>query len=136
MRIPSVPNGQLIDGRGHPTPQFRVWMSELINQMQHFVSDDSTILPTKTKEQINQLNTAANQSKFVGGILHDNEELNMKVKTESGKDYKPLNTYEELTNAEMLAIPSGQRNGRVVKNTDAGAHTYIGSGDTFVRINN
>jgi hypothetical protein len=135
MRIPSVPNGRLVDITGKPTPQFRVWMSELISQMQHFVSDDSTILPTKTKTQIDQLDAATNSSKFVGGILHDNEALNMKVKTEEDQPYKPLASYEEKTTVERNAIPLGQRNGRVIKDT-MDNHTYIGTGDTFVRINN
>ena len=42
-------------------------------------------------------------------------------------------TYEELTTAQINAIPSGQRNGRFIYDTDAGV-LKTGFNDTFATV--
>lgn len=44
-----------------------------------------------------------------------------------------LVTYEELTTAERTAIPSGQRNARMIYDTDLGA-LFMGANDSFIAI--
>lgn len=45
----------------------------------------------------------------------------------------PLVTYEELSSAEIAAIPSGERNARMIYDTDLG-QLFMGANDGFIAI--
>lgn len=139
MNIPSVPNAPMVDKNGNISDNWRIFMEQMIGQLQVNVSDDGYITPFRDENDIAQLNKQASE----GGLLYSTDAKSVKANVivprgttpnfEDTYEYSPMSTYHELTNDQMNAIPSGQRNGKVVKNT-TDTKTYLGTGDAFIQI--
>ena len=65
------------------------------------------------------------------GALYNSDDKNFQVNTDTG--FKPLSTYEELTSTEISAIPSGQRDGRFIFDTDT-SDLKFGVNDSFLTV--
>ncbi len=127
MIIPSVPITKFIDNAGYVTSEWRIYFEQLSNQLQSFFPNSGYIFPFKSNAELDDLDDPS----LVGRIAYGEEQKNMQVNTTG--NYKPLTTYEELTTLEISAIPSGQRNGRFIFNTDLTV-LLAGSNDTFIVI--
>lgn len=147
MNITNLPQEPIIDPNskneegkvtGHISTGWRIFFNQIVNQSQEFLSDERYKLPSqpaKANTTVSDLNTIKSE----GGILYDNIEKVGKINTEDGYNtpktysFKTLVTYEELTQAQVNAIPSGQRNGRIIFETDTG-DTKLGTNNTFITL--
>ena len=68
---------------------------------------------------------------LAGGFIYNREQKNMQVNTE--QSYKPVTTYEALPTADINAIPTGERNGRFIFDTDV-AELKVGFNDSFLTV--
>ncbi|MGB1309581.1 MAG: hypothetical protein ACPG47_00140 [Leucothrix sp.] len=127
MNIPSVPHSTLTQSDGNVSNEWRVFFTQLVNQLQSNVSDEGFITPTQSSTDIGLLNT----SQSIGGVIHDSDAKNLKGNTDG--TYKILTTHERLTGADISAIPSGQRDGRWIVDTDTG-DLKVGMNDTFMTV--
>ncbi len=127
MITPSVPITKFLDNDNHVTSEWRIYFDQLSNQLQSVFPDSGYIFPFKSTAELDDLDDPS----LVGRIAYNKEQKNMQVNTTG--NYKPLTTYEELTTVEMSAIPSGQRNGRFIFDTNLG-QLFAGSNDTFIII--
>ena len=141
MNITNLPVHPMVNDDGQLHPSWRIWFNQITNQLQTFLSDEKYKLPqqpVKTGTSISDLNVIESE----GGILYDNQAKTGKINTEDGYSTNPPNTtysfktvvtYEEATSAQIAAIPSGQRNGRIIFNTDT-SDTVLGTNDGFITL--
>lgn len=135
MRISNVLDVPIIDNTGKLHPQWRSLFSQLITQVQTNLSDEAYIMPNPDNTRINELNVQTR----VGGMLYNDGTKAAMVNTEDNHtgqptySFKNLNTYQELTSAQVAAIPSGQRNGKIIYETDT-TDTKLGVNDTFITL--
>lgn len=141
MNITNIPLHPLIDEKGEMHPGWRIWFNQITNQLQTFLGNEKYTLPHQpmlTGTTVADLNVRSSE----GGILYDNTTKNGMLNTEDGYSTNPPNTtysfkrvvtYEEATTSQIAAIPSGQRNGRIIFNTDTMA-TVLGSNDAFITL--
>lgn len=127
MIIPSIPASRVVDEKGNLTNEYRIFFDQLINQLQYNVSDAAYLLPQHDDSNLSNFNDA----RFTSGIVYNNESKNVQVNTDG--QYKPISTYEQATTAEISAIPSGQRNGRFIYDTDASA-LKVGVDNSFLTV--
>lgn len=128
MEIPSVPTSHFWDKDAQRVSHhWRIFFNQLINELQRNVSNESYILPPQDSQSVNALNTDA----LIGGILYESNSKSAKINT-AGK-FKTITTYEELTSTEVSAIPSGERNGRFIYETDSGDLKF-GVNDIFKTV--
>jgi hypothetical protein len=141
MNITNFPVAPIINKDGDLHHTWKNWFNQLTNQVQTFLSDEHYVLPrqpVKVGTSVQDLNVRKSE----GGILYDNDTKSGKINTEDGYSNDPPNktysfktvvTYEEATSAKVAAIPSGQRNGRIIYQTDLHT-TVIGINDAFVNL--
>ncbi len=127
MIIPSVPITPIVDNNGNVTNEWRIYFEQLSNQLQTFFPNSGYIFPFKSNSELVDLDDPS----LIGRIAYGEEQKNMQANTTG--NYKPLTTYEELTTLEISAIPSGQRNGRFIFDTDLNV-LLAGANDSFILI--
>lgn len=137
MNITNVPNSPMFD-EGGLHPSWRIFFSQLTTQMQTFLTDENYILPQPDSSRLDELNL----KKHEGGLYYDTESNTAKLNTENNSTdpgtqstykFKTMVTYEELTAAQVAAIPSGQRNGRIIYKTDS-MQTVLGTNNAFITL--
>lgn len=131
MNITNPPEGAHYDADGRPTPDARVFQQQMVSQLQENLSDERYKLPAQPAANVTRLNNAVDTNKNTGGILFNSTSKSAMVNTHGS--FKNIVTYEEMTSAQVLAIPSGERNGRIIYETDSFA-TKLGSNDTFITL--
>ncbi len=124
MNIPNVPKVPSIQN----STEHRVFLNQIVNQLQEFLSDERYKLPTQPDTNVSILN---NVTKNTGSLLFNNTSKTGQINTDG--IYKNLATYEELTAAQVSAIASGERNGRFIFETDTG-DLRVGMNDTFKTV--
>ena len=124
MNILSLPNDRIVDSSGNITTPWRVYLEQLTNQLQQSFLD----IGWKVQSAGNDVIDGLVASDLSGALIFNNESKNMQVNTEGS--YKPINTYEQKTTADIADIPSGQRNGRFIYDTDTG-QLKVGFNDNF-----
>lgn len=141
MNITNIPLNEMVDKDGKIHHSWRIFFNQIVNQMQTFLSDERYKLPdqpVKENTSVSDLNIKDSE----GGLLYDNIEKVGKINTEDGHNnvqdpptysFKRIATYEQLTQSQVNAIKSGQRNGRIIFETDTGM-TKLGSNDTFITL--
>lgn len=127
MKISSVPIAPISEKNGNVSTPWRLYFEQLTNQLQGALLDIGYKLPQANNQKINSLVN----SDLQGAMIYNHESKNVQANTDG--NYKPVNTYEELTNAEIADIPSGQRNGRFVYDTD-NALLKVGFNDAFYTV--
>lgn len=111
MNITNLPVAKVFDDN----PSVRIFLSQLVDQLQEFFSDERYKFPTQNTLSITHLNGIDNN---IGTVLYNETSKTVQVNTD--EVYKPLATYEELTAAQVSAIPAVERNGRFIFETDTG----------------
>lgn len=116
MNITNLPKSEVF----YKDNAVRIFMNQLVNQLQEFLSDDRYKLPKQNNDSISVLNNPepSKADKNIGSILYNSDAKTVEVNTDG--TYKKLATYEELTSAEVIAITSGEKNGRFIFETDTG----------------
>ena len=117
MNIPNVPKIPTIQN----STEHRVFLTQIVNQLQTFLSDERYLLPQQPTINVLKLNEAVDKfgnKKNPGSILYNSTTKSGQINNDG--IYKTLATYEELTAAEITSIPSGERNGRFIFETDTG----------------
>lgn len=136
MNITNVPHHEILDANGNLHQNWRTFFSQLTTQLQTFLGDETYNLPKPDDARLSELNV----EKHEGGILYNDSTKRGMINTEDNYvspaiySLKTLVTYEELTTAQAAAIPSGERNGRVIYETDGANRTLLGSNDTFITL--
>lgn len=141
MNISNFPIVPLVDDEGKLHPTWHTWFTQLTTQVQTFLSDEKYVLPhqpMRSDTTVQDLNVRKSE----GGILYDKSTKNGKINTQDGYStnppdttysFKTVVTYEEATSAQVAAIPSGQRNGRIIYQTDL-MSTVIGINNAFIAL--
>ena len=138
MNITNIPLTEVVGPDKKITPHWRVFFNQMVNQMQTFLGDEKYVLPSQPATSSTTIEDL-NVRKSEGSILYDNQTKTGKINTEDGHStpatysFKTMVTYEELTQAQVNAIPSGQRNGRIIFETDT-SDTKLGSNNTFITL--
>lgn len=115
MKIPGFPKTPFINPEDKTMHSaWRVFFNQLINQLQAHFSDSGYFLPRQDDATINTLNTDTS----IGSILYSSNSKSAKINTQG--TFNIITTYEELTSAQVGTIPSGERNGRFIYETDTG----------------
>jgi hypothetical protein len=127
MKILSVPITPIAEKNGNVSTQWRLYFEQLTNQLQRGLLDIGYKLPQANNEKIASLVATDLQ----GAMIYNNESKNVQANTDG--NYKPVNTYEELTSASIAEIPSGQRNGRFIYDSD-NAVLKVGFNDAFYTV--
>ena len=86
-----------------------------------------TRFPFKTSEQLEEFDSPT----FRGAIAYNDNSNNLQANTEG--TYKPLNTYEEKSTSQIDQIAEGQRNGRLIWDTEENA-LKVGANDSFYTL--
>jgi hypothetical protein len=127
MKILSVPITPIAEKNGNVSTQWRLYFEQLTNQLQRGLLDIGYKLPQANNEKIAGLVA----SDLQGAMIYNSESKNVQANTDG--NYKPVNTYEELTSAEIAEIPSGQRNGRFIYDSDSEV-LKVGFNDEFYAV--
>lgn len=127
MSIPSVPRAQLVNQDGTVNTEWRIYFEQLTLTLQRSFPLTGFKMPSKDKADLPLLFN----SDLAGGFIYNREQKNMQVNTE--QSYKPVSTYEELSTSEIDDIPSGERNGRFIFDTDT-TQLKVGFNDNFLTI--
>jgi hypothetical protein len=67
MKIANLPEDKLVDENRNLTPQWKLFLSELITQLQNNLSNEGIILPPQTTTDIALLTS----SKSIGALIYD-----------------------------------------------------------------
>lgn len=123
MMIPSVPDAPIIGRGGKLSDIWRVYFTQLTNQLQGNVSDEGYLVPFQSQDNQTVLNQQANE----GGLIYDEDSSGMRANINvlrgtignfsDSYEYSLLNSYHEMTEDEINAIPSGERNGKFLYDT-------------------
>ena len=130
MNIPNVPKAPMHEDN----TAWRVYNNQIVNQLQEFLSDERYKLPSQSDTDVTKLNDATDSfgnKKNPGSILFNETSKSGQINTDG--IYKNLGTYEELTTTGIGDIPSGQRNGRFILDTDSGDFK-VGVNDIFKTV--
>lgn len=140
MNITNLPRDPLIINENDIHPHWRVYLNQLTNQLQEFLSDERYKTPEQSLDNISQLEDL---EKNKGGVVYNtsNNDIRLNVKNryqtlpEDTVEYrfKTAVTYEEMTNMKLTQIPSGERNGRIIYVTDTGM-TKLGVNNVFINL--
>jgi hypothetical protein len=127
MSIPSVPRAQIVDKDGTINTEWRIYFDQITFVLQSSFPLSGYKMPSKDNSEMPNL---VNED-LAGGFIYNREQKNMQVNT--AENYKPLSTYEELSTAEINDIPTGERNGRFIYDTDDTA-LKVGFNDSFLTV--
>ena len=127
MSIPSVPRAQLVNKDGSVNNEWRIYFDQLTLTLQRSFPLTGFKMPSKDNADMSLLLNAD----LAGGFIYNREQKNMQVNTE--ESYKPVSTYEELSTSEINGIPTGERNGRFIYDTDA-TELKVGFNDNFLTV--
>lgn len=127
MSIPSVPRAQVINKDGTANSEWRIYFDQLTLTLQRLLPTTGHTMPSKSNTETAQLVN----SDLAGGFIYNRDQKNMQVNTD--ESYKPVSTYEELSTSEINAIPTGQRNGRFIYDTDI-TELKVGFNDNFLTV--
>ena len=127
MSIPSVPRALVVNQDGSINNEWRIFFDQLTLTLQRSLPLTGFKVPSKDNADLSLL---LNKD-LAGGIIYNREQKNMQVNTD--ESYKPLNTYEALSTADINAIPTGERNGRFIYDTDA-TELKVGFNDSFLTV--
>lgn len=128
MNISNFPKAPMVKDDKKASDEWIQYFDQTTQQLQQFLSDERYVLPSQDHKNVAILNT---NSGNVGSILYNNESKSGQINTEG--TYKNLVTYEEMTDTQVNAIPSGQRNGRIIYETNTG-DLKIGFNDEFKTV--
>jgi len=127
MSIPSVPRAPIVNKDGIVNNEWRIYFDQLTLTLQLLLPTTGHKMPDKSNIETDQL---VNKD-LSGGFIYNREQKNMQVNTD--ESYKPVNTYEELSTSEINDIPSGERNGRFIFDTDI-TELKVGFNDSFLTV--
>jgi len=128
MDTPNIPLSPISNKDGNVNDEWMSFFNLIINNMQSILSNAGYKMPEQSQETIDAaLNKPSNKAAFV----YNKNTKSMHVNTES--TYKPLSTYEELSQEDFESITENERNGRIIFNTNDGK-TYIGINKTFKQL--
>lgn len=139
MRVPSVPHVKFFDADGEIHTAWRTYFDLLTTHLQNNFAQFGTQLANYSTDVVQPL---AN-SQTSGRLLYDADKetpvINQSVPVTTdgvisqGFRYRELNTYHEMTNDELQAVPSGERNGKLVYNTTNDT-VHIGVNNEFREV--
>jgi len=112
MSIPSLPKDGFYAKNGQLADKWRIYFETQANYLQRNISQEGFKLPQQNQENLATLNN----SNSTGAMLYDSE-ADAPIVNVAGVN-KNMTTLEQLTTDEINAIPSGQRNGRFIHDTD------------------
>ena len=127
MSIPSVPRAQISNQDGTVNNEWRIYFDQLTLTLQKSLSLTGFKMPSKDNADMSLLVN----NDLAGGFIYNREQKNMQVNTE--ESYKPVSTYEQLNTSEINGIPSGERNGRFIYDTDTD-DLKVGFNDNFLTV--
>ena len=127
MSIPSVPRAQIVNQDGTVNNEWRIYFDQLTLVLQQSFPLTGFKMPSKDNADLPLLLN----NDLAGGFIYNREQKNMQVNTD--ESYKPVSTYEELSTAEINAIPAGERNGRFIFDTDV-TELKVGFNDSFLTV--
>lgn len=127
MSIPSIPRARIVEQDGKVNTEWRIYFEQLTSTLQRSFPLTGFNMPSKDNSETSLLSN----NDLAGGIIYNREQKNMQVNTE--ESYKPVSTYEELSTSEINAIPSGERNGRFIFDTDV-TELKVGFNDNFLTV--
>jgi hypothetical protein len=136
MNIPTVPNAQLLSNEGSIHPAWHHFFTQLSQQLQHSFTE-ANYAPHQTTDQITRMQTvtattpAHSRQRLNGGTVYN--KTTSKCMINNDGEYRPVSTLENLTTAEITAIPSGKRTGRYIIDTTTNK-LKVGINDAFVEI--
>lgn len=119
MNVPNWIIQRLVDEKGEAHPQAQTFFSQLITEMQKNLSNEGYVVPSQSSANIQQLSTTDNKAK----LLYDAEEEVMKLNN-NGKFQQIYTRPQQLTTAEIAAIPAAQINGTWVYNSETDKLLY------------
>ncbi len=128
MNTPNIPLSPISSKDGNINDEWMSFFNLIINNMQSILRNAGYKMPEQNQKTIDSaLNKADNKAAF----LYNKDTKSMHVNTES--KYKPLSTYEELSQEDFELIPENERNGRIIFNTND-SKTYIGINKEFKQL--
>lgn len=75
MNIPNFYDGKVVDKEGNFTEEWKNIMSQLFNELQKKMSNESHVAPSQSTTNISVLNVP----KYKGGLLYDKDTNKLKV---------------------------------------------------------
>ncbi len=127
MSLPNLPITNIVDSNGELSNEWRIFFESQSRILQAAFTPSGTRFPFKTSEQIDDFDNPA----FRGAIAYNNDSKNLQANTEG--TYKPVSTYEQKTTSQIDQIAEGQRNGRLIWDTDENA-LKVGANDSFYTL--
>ena len=136
MNIPTVPNANFLQKDGSIHPSWHHFFTQLSQQLQAGLTE-ANYAPHASTEDINKLVTVTpktplhSRQRLHGGTVYNKTTSNCMINNDG--EYRNVSTLENLTSAQIAAIPSGKRNGRFITDTTTNK-LKIGINDAFVEI--
>lgn len=115
MLISNFPYKSIVSKTGELSEDHLKYFDQLTKQLQFFLSDLRYKLPAQTDDTIQKLN---NKDKNLAGMVYNSSAKSVQVNTDG--NFKTICSYEEMNSTDVTNIPSGQRNGRFIYETDSG----------------
>jgi|DEB0MinimDraft_10_1074344.scaffolds.fasta_scaffold03971_5 hypothetical protein len=128
MNIPNIPLCPIATQDGNVSNEWMSFFNLMINNFQSILSNAGYKMPEQNQDTID---TVLNKSDNKAAFVYNKDTKSMHVNTD--KKYKPLSTYEELSQEDFNAIPENERNGRIIFNTND-QKTYIGVNKEFKQL--
>lgn len=139
MRVPSVPHHRLIDERGYISTPWRIYFELMTRHLQNNFSNQGVQVPDQATNNLPLFADETTQGRLQYNLDQTTALVNQQIPITGGSGvtlafkYNPLTTYHEFTTAELNAIPSGARNGKIVYNTTTDS-VFIGVNDEFREV--
>lgn len=138
MNISNLPVQNLLDENGKMDHSWRTFFNQMVNQLQTFLSDERYKNPEQDDVNIAKLE---NSEDHKGGTLYDISDNTYRVDIKNNYTglpdpeykFKIIVTYEEMNSTKLATIPSGEKNGRIIYETDTGM-VKLGANDAFITL--
>lgn len=84
MIIPNFVHDKVVDGEGNLTPQWIMFFTQLLDQMQLNLSEEGIVAPSQTTSNITIIESDPNNVPLNGTLLYDSTTNQLKVRLSDG----------------------------------------------------